>query len=64
MSRLSVSSHQPRTPAGLLQVADPACQDADTRAIRAFNEALYRDARVDISLIPIADGLTLAMKRV
>ena len=46
------------------QVADPAYQDADTRAIRAFNEALYRDTRVDISLIPIADGLTLAMKRV
>ena len=46
------------------QVADPAHQDADTRAIRAFNEALYRDDRVEISLIPIADGLTLAMKRV
>jgi len=45
------------------QVADPSNQDADTRAIRAFNEALYRDSRVDISLIPIADGLTLAMKR-
>ena len=45
------------------QVADPQYQDAETRAIRAFNEALYRDDRVDISLIPIADGLTLAMKR-
>jgi predicted O-methyltransferase YrrM len=45
------------------QVADPACQDADTRAIRAFNAALYRDDRVDISLIPVADGLTLARKR-
>ena len=45
------------------RVADPAVQDADTRAIRAFNEALYRDTRVDISLIPVADGLTLAMKR-
>jgi predicted O-methyltransferase YrrM len=37
---------------------------ADTRAIRAFNEALYRDTRVDISLIPIADGLTLATNRI
>ena len=46
------------------RVADPAVQDADTRAIRTFNETLYRDTRVDISLIPIADGLTLAMKRV
>jgi predicted O-methyltransferase YrrM len=45
------------------QVADPACQDVDTRAIRAFNEALHRDVRVDMSLIPIADGLTLARKR-
>jgi len=45
------------------QVADPEKQDADTRAIRAFNAALYRDERVDISLIPIADGFTLAMKR-
>jgi predicted O-methyltransferase YrrM len=46
------------------KVADPAVQDADTRAIRAFNAALYRDKRVDISLVPVADGLTLAMKRV
>jgi len=46
------------------RVADPADQDADTRAIRAFNEALYRDTRVDISLIPVADGLSLAMKRI
>ena len=45
------------------RVADLVVQDADTRAIRAFNETLYRDARVDMSLIPIADGLTLAMKR-
>jgi caffeoyl-CoA O-methyltransferase len=45
------------------QVIDPACQDADTRAIRAFNKALHRDDRVELSLIPIADGLTLAMKK-
>lgn len=44
-------------------VADPENRDADTLAIRAFNEAVYRDERVDISLIPVADGLTLAMKR-
>ena len=37
---------------------------ADTRAIRAFDVALYRDTRVDISLIPIAGGLTLAIQRV
>jgi predicted O-methyltransferase YrrM len=44
-------------------VADPDNREADTLAIRAFNAALYRDERVDISLIPIADGLTLARKR-
>jgi caffeoyl-CoA O-methyltransferase len=45
------------------RVADPANQDADTRAIRTFNAALHQDTRIDISLVPIADGLTLAMKR-
>jgi caffeoyl-CoA O-methyltransferase len=43
-------------------VIDPSRQDADTRAIRAFNEALQADTRVHISLVPIADGLTLALK--
>ncbi|MGD2137734.1 MAG: class I SAM-dependent methyltransferase [Gammaproteobacteria bacterium] len=43
-------------------VADPANQDPDTRAIREFNEALHADERVQISLVPIADGLTLARK--
>ena len=45
------------------QVADPTVQDNRTNAIRAFNEALYRDSRIVLSLVPIADGLTLAMKR-
>ena len=36
---------------------------ADTRAIRAFNRRLARDRRVDIALVPIGDGLTLARKR-
>jgi predicted O-methyltransferase YrrM len=34
-----------------------------TRAIKALNEKLHADARVDISLVPIADGLTLARRR-
>ena len=38
-------------------------QTADTRAIRAFNKRLRRDKRVDIALVPIGDGLTLAVKR-
>jgi predicted O-methyltransferase YrrM len=45
------------------RVADPAAQDADTLAIRAFNERLKGDLRIDLSLVPIGDGLTLARKR-
>ncbi|MBL6752577.1 MAG: class I SAM-dependent methyltransferase [Nevskia sp.] len=45
------------------RVADPACRDADTRAIRAFNEHVGSDRRVDFCLVPIADGVTLARKR-
>lgn len=44
-------------------VVDPAKQDKDTEAIRAFNSAVHHDPRVDLSLVPIGDGLTLARKR-
>ncbi|MFT7300131.1 MAG: putative O-methyltransferase YrrM [Porticoccus sp.] len=44
-------------------VIDAQKQDVDTQAIRAFNEYLLADSRVDISMIPIADGLTLARKK-
>ena len=42
---------------------DPSDQSADTVAIREFNQKLYRDERVLISLLPIGDGLTLALKK-
>ncbi len=42
---------------------DPANNTPSTRAIRAFNRRLHRDRRVDLSLVPIGDGLTLARKR-
>jgi len=45
------------------RVADPRRADPDTRAIRAFNRRLHRDKRVDVALVPIGDGLTLACKR-
>jgi len=43
-------------------VADPAKDDGDTRAIRAFNDAVHRDTRVAVSMLPIGDGVTLALK--
>ncbi len=47
------------------RLADEAREDddADTRALRAFNKALHGDERVDLSLVPIGDGLTLARVR-
>ncbi|MCP5161462.1 MAG: class I SAM-dependent methyltransferase [Hahellaceae bacterium] len=45
------------------RVADVATQDADTRALRALNNKLKDDVRVDISLLPVADGITLVRKR-
>jgi caffeoyl-CoA O-methyltransferase len=43
-------------------VAKPATSD-DTRALQALNRKLHRDERIDLSLLPIGDGLTLARKR-
>jgi caffeoyl-CoA O-methyltransferase len=44
-------------------VVDPSVSDADTRAIRAFNDLVVADDRVDTSMIPLGDGLTLVRKR-
>ncbi len=44
------------------RVADPAEQDPETVAIREFNRKLAGDARVQVSLVPISDGLTLIRK--
>lgn len=38
-------------------------QSADTRAIQALNLALRDDQRIDLSLLPLGDGLTLCRKR-
>ncbi|MGH8482391.1 MAG: class I SAM-dependent methyltransferase [Nevskiaceae bacterium] len=45
------------------RVADPTVADADTRALREFNAFVGADERVDLCLVPIADGLTLLRKR-
>jgi caffeoyl-CoA O-methyltransferase len=44
-------------------VIDPSNTSNDTRAIRELNDFLVRDARVDVVMLPFADGLTLARKR-
>ena len=44
------------------RVADPSITETDTVAIRAFNDALHADKRIALSLLPVGDGLTLALK--
>lgn len=44
-------------------VADPARNDTDTVAIRDVMRRIKNDPRVDISLVPIGDGLALARRR-
>lgn len=44
-------------------VADKTVNDPDTVAIREFNAYLRDDQRVDISMLPLGDGVTLARKR-
>ena len=43
-------------------VADTSRQDPETCAIRALNDLVHADDRVQMSLLPVADGLTLARK--
>jgi predicted O-methyltransferase YrrM len=45
------------------RVVDPVDHAPATEAIRAFNHVVRDDDRVDLALIPIADGLTLARVR-
>lgn len=43
-------------------VADMSDNSDDTRALRALNAALHADQRIELSMVPIGDGLTLARK--
>ncbi|MNG41912.1 O-methyltransferase [compost metagenome] len=45
------------------RVLEPNPDSADTRAIQTLNRALKDDARIDLSLLPLGDGLTLCRKR-
>jgi len=45
------------------QVLDAASTDASTQAIRALNDFLAHDARVEAVMLPISDGLTIVRKR-
>lgn len=45
------------------RVADPAADDPQTLAIRAFNDRVAADARVDCVMLAVSDGLTILRKR-
>ena len=44
-------------------VADPDNRESDTVALREFNDILHKDPRIDLALLPVGDGLTLARIR-
>lgn len=45
------------------RVIDEKSQDPSIQAVRAANDAIARDPRVEVAMLPIADGLTLVRKR-
>ncbi|RAL22874.1 SAM-dependent methyltransferase [Lujinxingia litoralis] len=45
------------------KVADSSAHDPDTQAIRALNEKIHADDRIDLSVVPIGDGVALCRKR-
>ena len=44
-------------------VADPSVKDEDTSALRALNKKIMADTRVDLVMVPICDGVTMARKK-
>lgn len=45
------------------KVVDPLTKDPKTISIRNFNKQLMEDQRVNISMVPIGDGMTICQKR-
>ena len=45
------------------EIANPGNRDADTVALREFNDVLHKDPRIELALLPVGDGLTLARRR-
>ena len=42
---------------------DPSINDDETNGLRRFNEKLHADERISLCMLPLGDGLTLAIKR-
>lgn len=45
------------------KVARPEISDLETDSLRALNSALRNDKRIELSMLPVFDGITLAYKR-
>jgi predicted O-methyltransferase YrrM len=44
-------------------VIDPTRQDAQTNGVRAFNDLISNDERVEVVILPLRDGLTIIRKK-